>query len=102
MVSACGLLQPRVNEKKAPIERIAAASPAMTVEAQPISSTEMWRYSLAHQLQRAHDFVDGKPAAAIDLGEDAAKPERASQLRKPLHYDVRRADNDLLTQDVRV
>ena len=74
----------------------------MTVEAQPISSTEMWRHSLAHQLQRAHDFVGGKSAAAIDLGKDATKPKRPSQLGKPLHYGVLRPDNDLLTQDIRV
>jgi hypothetical protein len=78
------------------------ASLAMTVEAQLISSTEMWRHSLAHQLQRTHDFVDGKSAAAIDLSKDAAKPERASQLRKPLYHGIRRPDDDLLTQDIRV
>ena len=77
-------------------------APPCAVEAQPIASTEMWRHSLAHQLQRAHDLVDGKSAAAIDLGQDAAEPERASELRKPLHYGVRRSHNHLLTQDIRV
>src|SRR5262249_52378860 len=71
-------------------------------EAHLPSSTEMWRHLLAHQLQRTHDFVDGKSAAAIDLGKDAAKPDRPSQLSKPLRYGVRRPDNDLLTQDIRV
>jgi CO/xanthine dehydrogenase Mo-binding subunit len=41
--------------------------------AQRIASTEMWHDLLAHQLQRAHDFVVRKSTAAIDLGEHAAE-----------------------------
>src|ERR1700688_813067 len=57
--------------------------------AQRIASTEMRHHLLAHQLQRAHDFVVGKSTAAVDLGEHAAETERAGHLRQPLHDGVR-------------
>jgi CO/xanthine dehydrogenase Mo-binding subunit len=68
--------------------------------AQRIASTEMWHDLLAHQLQRAHDFVVGKSTAAIDLGEHAAETERAGHLRKPSHHGVRRPDDHLVAQYV--
>ena len=70
--------------------------------AQRIASTEMWHDLLAHQLQRAHDFVVGKSTAAIDLGEHAAETERAGHLRKPSHHGVRRPDDHLVAQYVGV
>src|SRR5580704_17506118 len=70
--------------------------------AQRIPSTEMRYDLLAHQLQRAHHFVGGNSTATIDLGEHAAKSERAGQLRKALHYGVRRPDDHLVAQHVGV
>ena len=67
-----------------------------------IPSAEMRYDLLAHQLQRAHHFVGGNSTAAIDLGEHAAETERAGHLRKPLHYGVRRPDDHLVAQHVRV
>jgi CO/xanthine dehydrogenase Mo-binding subunit len=70
--------------------------------AQRIASTEMRHDLLAHQLQRARDFVVGKSTAAIDLGEHAAETERAGHLRKPSHHGVRRPDDHLVAQYVGV
>src|SRR5579862_3403766 len=61
-----------------------------------IASPEMRRHVLAHQLQRAYDFVRGKPAAAIELGEHAAETERAGHLREPLHHGIGRSHDHLV------